>query len=112
MTVAVVAEEVSVRSVSRERAARPRVWTSAQWLEQFRRSAATRRPIPWKLGASVSEQELALLARSLQSWQRGESSDGEHLRAAAARYSELSGDRDFPAVAELFIREEQYHGEL
>jgi hypothetical protein len=91
---------------------RPRVWTSSQWLEHFRRSAANRRPMPWEKGAGISAAELALVTRSLQSWQLGESSDGSHLRAAAARHAEQTGDLVFPEVAELFVREEQGHGEL
>jgi hypothetical protein len=89
-----------------------RVWTSAQWLDYFQRNAANRRPIPWDQGASASEEELAAVGRSLQAWQLGESSDGNHLRAAAARYADVSGDWRFPEVAELFIREEQGHSEM
>jgi hypothetical protein len=56
--------------------------------------------------------ELAAIGRSLQAWQLGETSEGNHLRAAAARYAVRAGDWDFPAATELFIREEQRHGEL
>src|SRR5207248_526695 len=56
--------------------------------------------------------ELAAITRSLQGWQLGETSDGRHLRAAAVRYAERVGDPDYPPVVDLFIREEQRHGEL
>jgi hypothetical protein len=59
----------------------------------------------------VTAEELAAIARSLQGWQLGETSDGRHLRAAAARYAARVGDRDCLAAIELFIREEQRHGE-
>jgi hypothetical protein len=110
MLVADVVREEALHSESTGKG-RPRVWSSSQWLEHFRHSAANRRPIPWEKGAGVSAAQLAVLARSLQSWQRGESSDGSHLRAAAARYAEQTGDPVFPEAVELFIREEQGHGE-
>jgi hypothetical protein len=60
----------------------------------------------------VTAAELAPIARSLQAWQLGETSDGRHLRDAAARYAEQMDDPEYPPVVELFIREEQRHGEL
>src|SRR4051812_34334471 len=91
-------------------AAGPRPLTSAQWLAYFRANAARPRPIPWGQGAGVPPEELAPVARSLQAWQLGEPSDGRHLRAAAARHAEQTGDPDYLPAVELFIREEQRHG--
>src|SRR5262249_52914019 len=107
-----VCEPVPVANGEARRSRRPRVWTSSQWLEHFRHSAANRRSIPWQEGAAVSSAELALVGRSLQSWQRGESSDGSHLRAGVARFAQETGDVTLPVVGELFIREEQGHSEL
>jgi hypothetical protein len=59
----------------------------------------------------VTEEELAAISRSLQAWQLGETSDGSHLRAAAARYAERVGDPDYLTAVDLFISEEQRHGE-
>jgi hypothetical protein len=42
----------------------------------------------------------------------GETSDGKHLRAAAARYAGAIGDPDYLRAVEMFIREEQRHGVL
>jgi hypothetical protein len=89
-----------------------RVRTAADWVAYFRANLATCRPIPWDRGAEVTTAELAAIARSLQAWQLGETSDGRHLRAAAARYAARAGEADYPAAVELFIREEQRHGEL
>jgi hypothetical protein len=110
--VAVAVRETLPVAAAEARRSRPRIWTSSQWLDHFRHSAANRRVIPWEKGAAVSPAELALVGPSLQSWQRGESSDGSHLRAAVARFAEKTGDVTLPAVAELFIREEQGHSEL
>src|SRR5262249_48007655 len=90
----------------------PRVWTSAAWLAYFRANAYRRFPVPWEAGAGVTDAELAAIARSLQAWQLGETSDRRHLRAPAARYAARAGDADYPAVIDLFIREEQHHGAL
>lgn len=90
----------------------PSPLTSAQWLVYFRANLVQQRALPWERGAQVTPLELAAIARSLQAWQRGETSDGRHLRAAAARYAEQVGDPDYLTAIEFFIREEQRHGEL
>ncbi len=60
----------------------------------------------------MTSAQLDAIAPSLQAWQLGETSDGRHLRAAAARYAKRVGDPDYPPAVDLFIREEQRHGEL
>lgn len=100
------------RRTGGEAAPLPRVLTTAEWLTYFRANAARRRPIPWQAGGKVNASRLAAVAPSLQGWQLGETSEGRHLRAAAARYAARVGDPDLPAAIDLFIREEQYHGEL
>jgi hypothetical protein len=95
-----------------EKVDRPRPLTGAEWLAHFRANAERPRPIPWIRGAGVSLAELAAVARSLQAWQLGETSDGRHLRAAAVRYAERFADPGYVAAVDLFIGEEQRHGEL
>jgi hypothetical protein len=114
----VMQRSLSVK-VERGAAARPgraretaAVRTAAEWVAYFRANLARCRPIPWARGAEVTVAELDAVARSLQAWQLGETSDGRHLRAAAARYAVRAGEPDYPAAVELFIREEQRHGEL
>jgi hypothetical protein len=89
----------------------PRPWTARAWVAYFKRNAATLRPIPWERGAEATAEELAAIGRSLQAWQLGETSEGNHLRTAAARYAARVGDPDYPPAVDLFIREEQRHGE-
>ena len=91
---------------------RNRVRSTADWLAHFRANASQRRPIPWEAACDVPAPRLDAIARSLQAWQLGETSDGRHLRAAAAPYAARVGDPDLPAAIDLFIREEQRHGEL
>src|SRR5262249_32741602 len=92
--------------------ARRRCRTTAAWLAYFRRNAARPRPISWEAGAQVSAAEIAVVGRSLQAWQLGETSDGRHLVAAAARYAARVGDPAYLSVVELFVREEQRHSAL
>ena len=86
--------------------------TSRQWQDYYRANASHQLPLPWDAGAKLSAAEQRAIIRSLQAWQLGETSDGVHLMAAARRYAAAIGDPEFPAVVQLFIAEEQRHGEL
>jgi len=89
---------------------RVQVKTSYQWRDYFEQNALTRLHVPWELGACVAEEEFTAIARSLQAWQLGETSDGSHLMAAATHYSLMMGDAAFVEAIRLFIKEEQRHG--
>jgi hypothetical protein len=104
-------DRVPHRAAPADRSCR-RPLTTAEWLAYFDANLAKWRPIPWECGAQLSAAELAALAPSLQAWQLGESSDGTHLRAAAARHAAQVGDPAYGAVIDRFIREEQRHGAL
>lgn len=86
--------------------------SSRQWCDYFRHNLAHLRPIPWERGGEITDDERDAICPSLQAWQLGETSDGRHLRAAAERHGQRTGDPHFLASVELFIREEQRHGEL
>ena len=90
----------------------PAVWTSAEWLAYFRSNLDNEWEVRWEEGAAVNPDELRSIATSLQAWQLGETSDGRHLRAAAARYADRIGEPDYARGVDLFIREEQRHGEM
>lgn len=81
--------------------------TSAEWVAYFRTNAARLLDVPWHEGAGDAPPEVVA---SLRAWQLGETSDGEHLRAAAKRYAARANDPDFVAAVELFIAEENRHG--
>ncbi len=78
------------------------------WLNYFERNRRERLHIPWHLGIQLDEGLRRPLIHSLQRFQIGESGEGRHLRAHAA----LTGDDDFAAAIDLFIREEQTHASL
>ena len=105
-------KKAETRTRTTETAAGNRPRTTAEWVAYFRANAAKDWPVLWDNGAEVTAEELHAIARSLQAWQLGETSEGRHLRAAAARYAERVGDADYPEAIDLFIREEQRHGEM
>jgi hypothetical protein len=78
------------------------------WYDYFRQNAASRMAIPWERGIKVESALRGPLVRSLQRFQVGEKGDGKHLiRSAAA-----TGDPEYAATVELFIKEEQAHSAL
>ena len=87
------------------------VTTSAQWIQYFLDNADNLLDIPWRNGLGASPEELAEILPSLRAWQLGETSDGAHLKAAARNYANEVGDADFVQAIDLFIAEEQRHGE-
>lgn len=86
-----------------------------RWLDHFSKSRAKARIIPWQIGATLSPQSSAdaRTLRSLQSWQLGETSDGGHLIRATERFlSKFGPDLSYLEAVQLFIEEEQSHGEM
>jgi hypothetical protein len=83
--------------------------TSADWLRHFEQNRNSLLPIPWSTGAELTIQDRLALSRSLQEFQRGESSDGRHLLRYAEQYAAKAGDRAYVSALRLFIAEEQRH---
>ena len=85
-------------------------WSSTQWREYFRRNAQSLLHIPWDAGVSLTVDERAIIAASVQEFQLGESSDGHHFLHAARQYALASGDVQYVAALRRLIAEEQRHG--
>ncbi len=83
--------------------------TSKQWIEHFNINATCQR-INWSRPPAVSPEEIAVILRSLQAWQLGETSDGKNLIRAATRYAREINDPEYVLAVTLFIKEEQKHG--
>ncbi|QQL43958.1 ferritin-like domain-containing protein [Sulfuriroseicoccus oceanibius] len=93
----------------------PIVTNGYRWLDHFSKSRAKARLIPWHLGAALhpTRPNDALVLRSLQAWQLGETSDGAHLTRATERFLKQHGpDLSYQEAVALFIEEEQSHGEM
>lgn len=84
--------------------------TSAYWHQHFANNLKTER-INWSLQPKLTDKEKQTILKSLQAWQLGETSDGKHLIAASAIYAQTFHDPEFLTAIQLFIKEEQKHGE-
>lgn len=83
--------------------------TSVQWVNYFKENLQVIR-IDWNQPASISEKEISVVLKSLQAWQLGETSDGKHLLKASKKYAAKIDDTFYLKAVELFIKEEQKHG--
>jgi hypothetical protein len=80
------------------------------WLSFFR--ARRDRPVELLEEAPLDGGRRDLIARSIATFQLGESSDGATLRSAARLFAERHGLPVLPELTDLFIREEQFHAAL
>ena len=83
--------------------------TSHEWRLHFESNAKSLLVIPWEHGAELTPDETSAIAKSLQEFQAGESSEGKHLFHHAQKYAERAGDAEYVEVIRLFISEEQRH---
>jgi hypothetical protein len=82
---------------------------SSFWTDHFRRNLTVQR-VDWSVTPHITPSQRASILYSLKAWQLGETSDGQHLLAAATAYAHRIGDPDHVEAVQLFIREEQKHG--
>jgi hypothetical protein len=78
------------------------------WDTYFMENARRRELIPWDRGVNMAPGLCRVLVPSLQRFQVGECGGGAHLRAAAR----ATGDPQYVAALEQFVREEQTHARL
>ena len=83
--------------------------TSADWIRYFEQNRHSLLEIPWHAGPELTVQERLGLGRSVQEFQRGESSEGRHFLRYAEQYAAQTGDWDYVSALRLFIAEEQRH---
>ena len=77
--------------------------TSHEWRLYFESNAKSLLVIPWERGAELTPDETAAIAKSLQEFQAGESSEGKHLFHHAQKYAErratASTSRSFDSLS-------------
>jgi hypothetical protein len=83
--------------------------SSQEWVSYFRENLEIRR-INWRQPATITKTELKPILKSLQAWQLGETSDGKNLLKASSSYAQKIGDPYYIKAVQLFIKEEQKHG--
>lgn len=64
--------------------------------------------LPWQDARQLSPAEQRTVRASLQTFQRGEGTGGDHLLDLAAQWSAT----DYPAAMQLFIQEEEGHAAM
>lgn len=84
--------------------------SSKAWYGYFVENKQAVSAMPWELGVSLSDGERRAVVESMQDFQLGESSEGKHLLAFAARYAHDANDPYYLKCIELFIAEENKHG--
>jgi hypothetical protein len=83
--------------------------TSADWVSHFGENLKIER-VDWDTKTLLTTTKRKIILKSLQAWQLGETSDGAHLLKAARNYANKTNDMIYPLAVELFIKEEQKHG--
>jgi hypothetical protein len=83
--------------------------TSAFWKQHFHSNLKHQR-VDWNQKPQITHEEKEQILYSLKAWQLGETSDGRHLLAAAAKYASRINDPEYVEAVKLFIQEEQKHG--
>jgi hypothetical protein len=83
--------------------------TSAEWASHFGENLKIAR-VDWDTKTLLTTAKRKIILKSLQAWQLDETSDGAHLLKAARRYADKTNDMMYPLAVELFIKEEQKHG--
>ncbi|KUG06693.1 ferritin-like domain-containing protein [Solirubrum puertoriconensis] len=82
--------------------------TFADWAEYFRANQNHLAELSWDDTHRLTDRERRAAGRSLQHFQRGESSEGHHLY----HHAQASHDADYLAAMRLFIAEEQGHAQV
>ena len=89
---------------------------SHYWLNHFLKNLARKPKVDWNRQPGLNQPDDALLIRSIQAWQLGETSDGAHLLKATHGFLDHGScegkEREtYLEAVKLFIKEEQKHGE-
>lgn len=84
--------------------------TSQYWIKHFQNNLQKQR-VSWEQSPQITDDDKKLILDSLKAWQLGETSDGKNLKAAARKFSNKVNDPNYLKAIDLFILEEQKHGE-
>ncbi len=78
------------------------------WLHYYKNNQNHMDNIQWTIGESLSITELRAIERSIQQFQKGESSEGHNLM----KYAKDFNNNDYIDTIRYFIREEQHHARV
>lgn len=85
---------------------------SSAWCFHFEQNQTDLSKFPWARTPRLAATEVDDIAGSIAEFQRGESSEGRHFKQVAAEFAQTLSDPSFLRATELFIDEENRHGEM
>lgn len=80
-----------------------------RWYEYFTRNLSVEATIPWSDSPTLSDQERKAVARSIQTFQLGETGSGRHFLTRSYEWGQANGDPFYHQAACNFIEEEHRH---
>ena len=83
--------------------------SSAYWYHHFKKNIKIQR-VNWLQVPQITLKEQAIVLKSIQAWQLGETSDGKNLLRASQKYADKINDPHYVEAVKVFIKEEQKHG--
>jgi len=83
--------------------------SSADWIRYFESNRWDPDSLVENKDVELSRRAKTAIAKSIQTFQLGESGEGKHFLKCARRWAEETGDHDYVTALELFIKEEQNH---
>ncbi len=82
---------------------------SGKWTQHFKDNRNHMSHVPWELNEPISDSQHKAIAQSIAVFQLGENSEGNSFLRAGKAYAQRTGDFEYLAALELFIKEEQNH---
>lgn len=82
------------------------------WHDYFEENSSNRGDIPWNTDESITVEEKRCIAKSIATFQLGESSEGHRLLRGARVFGEKYNNKYLTKITQLFIKEEQNHAVL
>ena len=82
---------------------------SAKWLQHFQQNRNHMSHVPWETDEPISDSQRQAISKSIAVFQLGENSEGNSFLRAGKAYAERTGDKQYLAALDLFIKEEQSH---
>ncbi len=83
--------------------------SSTDWIRYFRSNRWDPDSIVENKDVELSRRAKAAIAKSIQTFQLGESGEGRHFLTCARQWADKNGDHEYVTALELFIKEEQNH---
>ncbi|WP_269540921.1 ferritin-like domain-containing protein [Cerasicoccus fimbriatus] len=85
---------------------------SSAWIDHFKQNGAHTRTFDWQTRHRLPADAIKDIATSIAEFQRGESSEGRYFMHVSAEFAKAVNDPEYLRATELFIAEENRHGDM